>query len=125
MPAHGRRNVACLTRIAIGAAVVFASALSSGAPAFANALTLQQTVTYALTHNSAIAAKQAALAQAESNYTKQHAAEFPPVVATLQNVLEKQNNYGGTLAQYGVAPIPNFRRTPPRSARSGPSITGR
>lgn len=108
MPAHGRRNVACLTRIAIGAAVVFASALSSGAPAFANALTLQQTVTYALTHNSAIAAKQAALAQAESNYTKQHAAEFPPVVATLQNVLEKQNNYGGTLAQYGVAPIPNF-----------------
>jgi multidrug efflux system outer membrane protein len=108
MPAYGTRHIACSTRVAIGVAVAFASALSSVGLASANALTLQQTVTYALAHNSAIAAKQAAVAQAESNYTKQHAAEFPPVVATLQNVLEKQNNYGGTLAQYGVVPISNF-----------------
>ena len=79
-----------------------------GGLASANTLTLQQTVAYALTHNPSIAAKQAALAQAESTYTRQRATELPPVVASLQNVLEKQNNYGGTLAQYGVAPIPKF-----------------
>ncbi len=108
MPAYGRRHIACLTPSIIGVAVIFASALSTGKLASANTLTLQQTVAYALTHNSAIEAKQAALALAESNSTKQHAAEYPPVVGSLQNVLEKQNNYGGTLAQYGVVPIPNF-----------------
>ncbi|MBV8531655.1 MAG: TolC family protein, partial [Candidatus Eremiobacteraeota bacterium] len=69
---------------------------------------MQQTVAYAMTHNAAIASKQATLAQAESNYTRQRAAEYPPVVGTLQNQLEKQSNYAGSLAQYGVAPIPNF-----------------
>jgi outer membrane protein TolC len=61
-----------------------------------------------MTHNPSIAAKQAAVAQAESTYTRQRATEFPPVVASLQNALERQNNYGGSLAAYGVAPIPNF-----------------
>jgi outer membrane protein TolC len=97
-----------MTRPAIGVAVVLVSALPSVGLASANTLTLQQTVAYAQTHNPSIAAKQAALAQAESTYTRQRATELPPVVASLQNVLEKQDNYGGTLAQYGVAPIPNF-----------------
>jgi outer membrane protein len=71
-------------------------------------LTLQQTVRYALSHTPSIAAKQAELAQAESNYTRQRAGEYPPVVGSLQNQMERQSNYAGTLAQYGVAPIPNF-----------------
>ncbi len=74
----------------------------------AASLTLQQTVQLAMKHNAGIAAKEAALAQAESSYTRQHATEFPGVVASLQNQLEKQSNYAGSLAQYGVAPIPNF-----------------
>lgn len=61
-----------------------------------------------MSHNAAIAAKQAVLAQAESTYTRQRATQFPPVAASLSNQLEKQSNYAGTLAQYGVAPIPNF-----------------
>jgi outer membrane protein TolC len=92
----------------IGAAIACASVLSSRAPATAQPLTLQQTVAYALTHNSTIAAKKATLAQAESNWTRQRATEYPPVVASLQNQMEKQNNYAGPYAQYGVAPIPNF-----------------
>ncbi len=96
------------TRTCIGALGMCLSVLSCVKVASANTLTLQQTVAYALTHNPSIAEKQAVLAQAESAYTKQHATEFPPVVASLQNVLEKQNNYAGALAQYGIAPIPNF-----------------
>ena len=91
-----------------GVAALFLGALVSGATASAAPLTLQQTVAYAMTHNATIAAKQAALAQAESAFTKQRAAELPGVVGTLQNVMEKQNNYAGTLAQYGVEPVPNF-----------------
>jgi outer membrane protein len=97
-----------MRRIAmIGAAATGLGVLPMGA-ASAQPLTLQQTVAYALTHNSTIAAKQAALAQAESNWTRERATEYPPVVASLQNEMEKQNNYAGPYAQYGVAPIPNF-----------------
>ncbi len=95
-------------RIATGCVVVCSSLLSTASAAWAGTLTLQQTVAYALAHNPAIAAKQAAVAQAESDYTRQHAAEFPPVVASVSNQLEKQSNYAGSLAQYGIAPIPNF-----------------
>jgi outer membrane protein len=102
MPAYGMRRIAIN-----GAAVTGLTLLSSGI-AVAAPLTLQQTVAYAMTHNAAIAAKQAAVAQAESNWTRQRATEFPPVVATLQNAMEKQNNYAGPYAQYGIAPIPNF-----------------
>jgi outer membrane protein TolC len=91
----------------IGVTITGLGALCPGIAA-AQPLTLQQTVAFALTHNPTIAAKRAALAQAESNYTRQRATEYPPVVASLQNLMEKQNNYGGAYAQYGVAPIPNF-----------------
>lgn len=77
-------------------------------PCFAATLTLVETVRFAMSHNAAIAQRQAAVAQAEATYTRQRAAEYPSVVGSLQNVLEKQNNFGGTLAQYGVTPIPNF-----------------
>ena len=95
-------------RVAAGCVVTCSSLLSTATAAWAGTLTLQQTVAYALGHNPSIAAKQAVLAQAESDYTRQHAAEFPPVVASVSNQLEKQSNYAGSLAQYGIAPIPNF-----------------
>lgn len=92
----------------VGSTALCLSLLSSVGLARAGTLTLQQTVRFALTHTPSIAAKQAALAQAESNYTRQRASEYPPVVGSLQNQMERQSNYAGTLAQYGVAPIPNF-----------------
>lgn len=98
-----------MRRIAIFVATVAVSGVLCRSPLVsAQPLTLQQTVAYALKHNPTIAAKQATLAHAESNYTRQRATEYPPVIASLQNLLEKQNNYAGPYAQYGVAPIPNF-----------------
>jgi outer membrane protein TolC len=95
-------------RVAItGGTALLLSAFGLAAAA-AQPLTLQQTVAYAMSHNAAIAAKQAELAEAEAQYTRQRAGEYPPVVGTLQNMLEKQSNYAGPLAQYGIAPIPNF-----------------
>jgi outer membrane protein TolC len=102
MPAYGVRRIAI-----IGATITGLGWLCS-AVASAQPLSLQQTVVYAMSHNPAIAAKQAALVQAEANFTRQRAAEYPPVVASLQNMVEKQSNYAGPYAQYGIAPIPNF-----------------
>ncbi|MBV8067224.1 MAG: TolC family protein [Candidatus Eremiobacteraeota bacterium] len=102
MPACGMR------RMAVTGVVTTGLCFLSAATAAAQPLTLQQTVAYAMTHNTTIASKEAAVAQAESNWTRQRATEYPPVVATLQNQMEKQNNYAGPYAQYGVAPIPNF-----------------
>ena len=76
--------------------------------AAAQPLTLQQSVAYALDHNAGIAEKKSVLAQAESDWTRQRATEYPPVVASVQNVLAKQNNYAGPYAQYGITPVSNF-----------------
>ena len=71
-------------------------------------MTLQQTVAYALRHTPSIAAKQAALAQAESNYTRQRATEYPPVVGSLSNQLEKQSNYAGSSGPIRSRSDPKF-----------------
>ncbi len=76
--------------------------------AAAQPMTLRQAVAYALVHDTAVAEKKSALALAESNFTRQRASEYPPVVASLQNVLAKQNNYAGSLAQYGISPVSAF-----------------
>jgi outer membrane protein TolC len=102
-PTYGMRRIAIAGIALTGFLVPCVSAIASAQP-----LTLQQTVAYAMTHNTEIASKQAALAQAESTWTRQRATEYPPVVASLQNMLEKQSNYAGPYAQYGIAPIPNF-----------------
>jgi outer membrane protein TolC len=99
-----RGNADCIAIVILAGSIV----LCSRDAAWAQSMTLQQTVSYAMTHNPEIAAKQAVLAQAESTFTRQHAAEFPPVVGSLQNMLERQSNYAGNLAQYGIEPIPNF-----------------
>jgi len=76
--------------------------------AWAGQLTLQDALRYALTHNAMIAAKQNSLAQAESTYIKQHSSEFPPVTASLQNQLARQNNASGNFAQFGLTPAARF-----------------
>ncbi len=111
-------------RLKIGVIGALATILLSTGTAAAATLTLQQTVSFALTHDTAIAAKQAALAQAESTYTRQHAAEFPPVVASLENVLAKQSNYAGSLAQYGVVPVPNFSQNTAQIGTQWPIYNG-
>lgn len=100
---YGMRCIAIICAALGGTCMPCLAGVASAQP-----LTLQQTVAYAMSHNAAIAAKQAVLAQIESDYTRQRATEYPPVVASLQNMVEKQSNYAGPLAQYGVAPIPNF-----------------
>jgi outer membrane protein TolC len=103
MPAHGVRRIAIIGAILSGPVLLSLAGAASAQP-----WTLQQTVAYALSHNAAIASKRAALALAESNYTRERATEYPPVVASLQNVLAKQSNYGGSFAQYGIVPLTNF-----------------
>jgi len=102
MLAYGMRRIA-ITWVAVCGFSIAPAAGRAGQP-----LTLTQTVGYAMSHNATIAVKRTALAQAESNWTRQRATEYPPVVASLQNQMEKQNNYAGPYAQYGIAPIPNF-----------------
>lgn len=112
MQAHARVSQAAhypgVTRPRLACLAFTLSLLSSAGAACASPLTLQQTVRYAMEHNPTVSAKQAALAEAQAQYTRQRAAQYPSVVGSLQNVMEKQSNYGGSLAQYGIAPIPNF-----------------
>lgn len=103
MPVYDVQRIVIIGGTA-GALALVATAVGASA----QPLTLQQTVSYAMAHNPAVAAKHAALAQAESNYTGQRATEYPPIVASLQNILAKQNNYAGSLAQYGIVPVTNF-----------------
>ncbi|GAC1391451.1 MAG: hypothetical protein NVSMB31_08870 [Vulcanimicrobiaceae bacterium] len=76
--------------------------------AAATPLNLQEAVAYAMAHNSAIAAKTAAVANAQSILTKQRAAELPGITGTLQNQLSRTSNSGGGFAQYGITPQSKF-----------------
>lgn len=90
----------------VAAAMLF---LGSGAIASAAApLNLQDSVRFALGHNTGVAAKVAQLASAQAAFTKQHAAELPPVTGTLQNTMARSANAGGSLAQYGISPQSKF-----------------
>ncbi len=88
--------------------VAVAFAWSAGvAPVSAQdaALDLRGAVRFALDHNSNIASRRVTVANAEAQYAKDHAGEYPPVTGLLQNQLLKQSNASsGTLAQYGIAP---------------------
>lgn len=81
---------------------------SSGVAAAAAPLNLQDSVRFALAHNTTVAAKTAQLASAQAAFTKQHAAELPPVAGSLQNALARSANAGGSLAQYGISPQSKF-----------------
>jgi outer membrane protein TolC len=76
--------------------------------ALAAVLDLPSAVAYALTHDATLLTKRAQVAQAESNYAKLHAAEFPTVGGQLQSQLAKTENASGAFAQYGITPVTQF-----------------
>jgi outer membrane protein TolC len=82
--------------------VVFALA-AVGTP-----MTLQDAVSYALSHDPTVAAKYAAVTTQAHAVSAQEAQTFPTVNGTLQSVLQKQENYGGAYQLIGIAPQPNF-----------------
>ncbi len=71
-------------------------------------LTLQQAVAYAIAHDAGVAARYAAMTQQEHAVAVQEGQTFPTVNATLQNILEKQANYGGQYALIGAIPQAAF-----------------
>jgi outer membrane protein TolC len=72
------------------------------------ALTLQQAVSFALVHDPTVAAKQAAVTQAAHAVAVQAGQTFPTVSGTLQNILQKQQNYGGVYQVIGLSPQSTF-----------------
>ncbi|GAC1577913.1 MAG: hypothetical protein NVS3B7_11400 [Candidatus Elarobacter sp.] len=91
--------------VRFGAAL--AAAIVCGMPAIARAdtpLDLKAAVRYALAHDPAVLNRRAALAQNEATFARNHAAEFPSVVGTLQNSLSKTNGVnGGSFSQFGLS----------------------
>jgi outer membrane protein len=72
------------------------------------ALTLQQAVSFALAHDPTVATKRAAVTQAAHAVAVQAGQTFPTVSGTLQNILQKQQNYGGVYSVIGLAPQTTF-----------------
>jgi outer membrane protein len=90
------------------AGAVLAAVVLFGAPATAGAaqvpLDLRAAVRYALDHDPTVLERRATLAQNESTFAKDHAAEFPTLAGTLQNQLAKTNgNNGGSFSQFGLS----------------------
>jgi outer membrane protein TolC len=94
---------------ALVAGVALAAAVGLGLPGAAGAAAPQQldlsgAVRYALAHDPAVLARRATLAQNESTYARDHAAEFPAVSGSLQNQVAKSNgNNGGSFTQFGLS----------------------
>ncbi len=76
---------------------------AAGAAAPAQPLDLRGAVRYALDHDPTVLARRATVAQNESTFARNHAAEFPAVAGSLQNQLAKTNgNNAGTFQQFGL-----------------------
>jgi outer membrane protein TolC len=71
-------------------------------------MTLQEAVSYALGHDPTVAAKFAAVTDAAHAVSVQEGQTFPTVSGTLQNIMQKQYNYGGAYALIGLSPQANF-----------------
>ncbi len=70
----------------------------------AQPLDLSGAVRYALDHDPTVLARRATLAQNESTFARNHAAEFPSLSGSLQNQLAKSNgNNGGSFQQFGLS----------------------
>jgi outer membrane protein TolC len=94
-----------------GAFLAAAITVLAACPVVARAqvpLTLQEAVSYALARDPAVASKRATVASDEHAVSVQEANTFPTVNGTLQNVLSKQENYGGIYQIIGFQQPPNF-----------------
>ncbi len=84
---------------------------TAAVPAVADArapITLQEAVSYALTHDATVAAKYAAVTAQAHAVAVQEGQTFPTVNGTLQSILQKQSNYGGVYQLIGATPQSNF-----------------
>ena len=89
--------------VALAAVVVFG--VPANAPAAPLPLDLRGAVRYALDHDPTVLNRRATLALYESTYARDHANEFPTLVATLQNQVSKSHNAnGGSFSQFGLQP---------------------
>ncbi|MBV9646774.1 MAG: TolC family protein [Candidatus Eremiobacteraeota bacterium] len=104
MPALFFRDPTVAAALVCGAFIAATSAPSSALAA----LTLPETIRFALAHDPALVAKRANVANLESTYVKQRAAEFPSISGQLANQLSKSANAQGQFAQFGVVPLTNF-----------------
>lgn len=86
----------------------FVAAASLPAVAWAQPMTLQQAVAYAMAHDPNVAAKYAAVTTQEHAVAVQEGLTFPTINGTLQNILQKQSNYGGVYALIGATPQSTF-----------------
>jgi outer membrane protein TolC len=90
-----------------GAALAAVAGFAMPAAAFAAPpppLDLSGAVRYALEHDPTVLARRATLAQNESTFARNHAAEFPALSGSLQNQLSKSNgNNGGSFQQFGLS----------------------
>lgn len=108
-----------MRRLLLVIAGVFAAA-SLPAIACAQPMTLQQAVAYAVSHDAGVAAKYAAMTAQAHAVAVQEALTFPPINASLQNILQKQSNYGGVYALIGATPQSTFSQN---TAQIGTSFT--
>jgi outer membrane protein len=80
-------------------------------PAVAQAqapMTLQEAVSYALSHDPTVAAKYAAVTEQAHAVAVQAGQSLPTVNAMLQNIMQKEENYGGVYQLIGIAPQSSF-----------------
>jgi multidrug efflux system outer membrane protein len=87
-------------------------------------LDLAAAVRYGLAHSPPLLAERAVLAQDEAAYAKLHAAEFPVIAGSLQNVLQRQENTFGTYGAIGVAPADRFSQNTAQIGASWNIFTG-
>lgn len=71
-------------------------------------MTLQDAVSYALSHDPTVAAKYAAVTAQAHAVAVQAAQTYPTINGSLQSILQKQENYGGVYQAIGISPQPNF-----------------
>ena len=87
-------------------------------------LDLAAAVRYGLAHSPPLLAERAVLAQDEAAYAKLHAAEFPVIAGSLQNVLQRQENTFGNYGAIGVAPADRFSQNTAQIGASWNIFTG-
>ncbi|HEY9085305.1 MAG TPA: TolC family protein [Candidatus Tyrphobacter sp.] len=94
------------------ALLAFAVVLTTASlPAVASAqapMTLQDAVSYALERDPTVALKFAAVTAQAHAVAVQSGQTFPTVAGTLQNIMQKQVNYGGAYALIGLTPQAAF-----------------
>ncbi|HXW77165.1 MAG TPA: TolC family protein [Candidatus Eremiobacteraceae bacterium] len=72
-------------------------------------MTLQEAVDFAGDHNASVLTARAQMEQAGAMLARDRAAGLPQVNGVAQNTMNRQStNNAGSLAQFGLAPLPNF-----------------